>query len=507
MDVPLMEQMYKTSLGYKNNDRGVGLTPDEAFQVPSEGQVNGLRNLFWEVNHHNNDETTTRLIGSFAPTWKITDYLTARGRLSTDFTVDKYENRESSEFPSSASQTESSGAYSITNKAYSIVYGDALLMFDKKVTDDIGVTASAGWQGRVEKMNSSNIGTNGGLAVENVFLLTNSYKAVEMNEDRERKMELLKTAWLGTLGVSYGDFLFLDATGRSEKSSTLPKDSRSYFYPSVSGSFLFSEAFSLPSWLGYGKLRLSYGIVGNAPEAYAANFAYTLGSAPGWTYNQIPEKLGNTALKPEQTKEFEVGLESKALGNRLGVEVSYYNRDITDMLVPLSLPPSAGANSIWLNAGAMTNKGVEVALYGTPVQTKNFALELRSNLGFNRNEVTALVEGVEFLEAQNFSGSLGFARSYVGSAMGDFVTYIPKTAPDGQPIVNANGYYEMTPEVEVIANAMPKMTGGLGATFAYKNVSLDVMTDFRVGGYVDNECYQYTMTVGIAPETGNREGA
>ncbi|MDR1602845.1 MAG: SusC/RagA family TonB-linked outer membrane protein [Tannerella sp.] len=508
MDVPLMEQKYQTSLGYKNNDRGVGLTPDEAFKVPAEGQVNGLRNLFWDIYHHNNDETSTRFLGSFAPVWKITDYLTARGRVSTDFTFDKYENREDSEFPSSASQTESSGSYSTTSKYYSIVYGDALLMFDKKLTDEIGLTASAGWQGRTEKMNVVSLGTNGGLAVENVFTLTNSYRNVEMNEDRERKMELLKTAYLGTLGVSYGDYLFLDGTARSEKSSTLPKNSRSYFYPSGSASFLFSEAFAdaLPSWLGYGKMRVSYGIVGNAPEAYAANFAYTMGSAPGWTYNQIPDKLGNAALKPEKTKEFEIGLESKLFNNRLGFEVSYYNRDITDMLVPLNLPPSSGAGSIWLNAGAMTNKGVEVSLYGTPVQTRDFALELRSNLGFNRNQVNALVEGVEFLEAANYSGGLGMVRSYVGSTMGDFVTYVMKTTPDGRPIVNAEGYYEMKSDPEVVANAMPKMVGGLGASLSYRDFSLDIMTDFRVGGYVYNECYQYTMTLGIAPETGNREG-
>jgi TonB-linked SusC/RagA family outer membrane protein len=506
MDVPLIKQMYQTSLGYKNNDRGVGLTPDEAFQVPAEGQVNGLRNLLWDVYHHNSDETSTRFLGSFAPTWKITDYLTARGRVSTDFTFDKYENRHDSEFPSSASQSESSGEYSTTSKYYSIVYGDALLMFDKKLTDDFGLTASVGWQGRTEKMNVMSIGTNGGLAVENVFLLTNSYRAVEMNEDRERKMELLKTAYLGTLGLSYGDYLFLDATARSEKSSTLPKNSRTFFYPSVSASFLFSEAFDVPSWLKYGKLRLSYGIVGNAPEAYAANFAYTLGSAPGWNYNQVPATLGNTALKPETTKEFEVGLESKLLDNRLGFEVSYYNRDITDMLIPLGLPPSSGAEKIWLNAGAMTNKGVEVSLYGTPVQTKDFSLELRSNLGFNRNEVTTLVEGVDFLEASSYSGNLGYVRSFIGNSMGDFVTYVSRTAPDGSPIINSNGYYEMKSAPEVVANGMPKMVGGLGATFSYKNVFLDVMTDFRVGGYVYNECYQYTMMHGVAPETANREG-
>jgi outer membrane receptor for Fe3+-dicitrate len=89
---------------------------------------------------------------------------------------------------------------------------------------------------------------------------------------------------------------------------------------------------------------------------------------------KFPKKLGNTSLKPEKTKEFEIGIETKLFDNRLGFEVSYYNRDITDMLVPLGLSPSSGTGSIWLNAGAMTNKGLEVSLYGTPIQTKDFAL-------------------------------------------------------------------------------------------------------------------------------------
>jgi TonB-linked SusC/RagA family outer membrane protein len=509
MDIPLMKQWYETSLGYKNNDRGVGLTPNEAFKIPAEGQVNGVRNLLWDIYHHNTDENHYRFLGSFSPVYKITNYLSARGRLSIDYTTEKHENKFDSEFPASASQTESSGEYSTVSKMYSIIYGDALLMFDKKFFDNkFGVTANAGWQGRAEKMNTMLIGTNGGLRVENVFLLSNSYRTIETNDDRERKMELLKTAWLGTLGFSYGDFLFLEGTGRAETSSTLPKNSRSYFYPSGSLSFLYTEALRdyIPSWYQYGKARVSYGIVGNAPSAYTAIVSYNMSSAPGWTYLQIPDQLGNPALKPETTKEFEVGIESKFFKNRLGFEFSYYNRDITDMLIPLSLAKSSGAGSIWLNAGAMTNRGEEVMLYGTPIETKDFSWELRTNLSWNRNKINKLVEGIEYLQAQSYSGNLGYARSYVGRSMGDFVTYTNKTAPDGQPIVNANGYYEMNSQPEVVANGMPKMLGGVGTTLNYKDFSLDVMTDFRIGGYVYNECYQYTMTLGIAPETANREG-
>ena len=206
-------------------------------------------------------------------------------------------------------------------------------------------------------------------------------------------MELLKTAWLETIGLSYNDFLFLDLTGRQEKSSTLPKNSRSYFYPSGSLSFLYTDAFrdNMPFWYSYGKFRASYGIVGNAPEAYAANMAYTFGSGPGWSYNQVPNNLGNENLKPEKTKEFEIGIENKFFNNRAGFEVSYYNKKITDMLLKTALAPSSGSETMWVNSGVMSNKGIEISAYGTPIETKDFSLELKTNLGFNKNKIESLV--------------------------------------------------------------------------------------------------------------------
>jgi outer membrane receptor protein involved in Fe transport len=325
-------------------------------------------------------------------------------------------------------------------------------------------------------------------------------------------MELLKTAYVGTLGVSYGDFVFLEVTGRQEKSSTLPKDSRNYFYPSASVSFLYSEAFkdNLPSWYDYGKLRFAYGIVGNSPEAYAANMAYSVGSAPGWSYNQVPADLGNEKLKPEQTKEFEIGLENKFLNNRAGFEISYYSKDITDMLIKSSLAPSSGSSTIWLNSGSMTNKGIEFSVYGTIVETKDFTWELRGNAGFNRNEVTSLVEGINFIEIGGYAGSLGRVYSTVGRPMGDFVTNINQVVESGQykgrSIVSESGNYVMTPTQEVVGNGNPDAIGGLGTSLSYKNLTFDINTDLRIGGYVVNEPYQYTMTLGVNPDTENREG-
>jgi hypothetical protein len=398
-----------------------------------------------------------------------------------------------------------------------------MLLFDKKLTDEVNLNANLGWQGRTEKMNAVFLGTNKGLAIDNVFQITNGKSGtISPDGNTNRKMELLKTAFVGTVGVSYGGFIFVDVTGRQEKSSTLPRGHRDYFYPSASASFVFTEAFGMPSWYDFGKVRLSYGIVGNAPEAYAANMAYVAQSDPGgFIYNQIPSSLGNKDLKPETTKEFEVGLESKFFKNRLGFEVSYYSRKISDMLFQVPLAPTSGSSDVWTNAGIMTNSGIEATAYATPVQTRNFAWDLRVNLGFNKNKIDELASGVPYIQHDKLEGEIGYTRSYVGGSMGDYVSskymMVQNDDPNkpyydasgqyvGRRVVNADGYYLMGKTLETVGNAMPKVVGGLGTTLSYKNLSMDIMTDFRMGGHVFNRMYYLTMNTGISTDTENREG-
>jgi hypothetical protein len=158
----------------------------------------------------------------------------------------------------------------------------------------------------------------------------------------------------------------------------------------------------------------------------------------------------------------------------------------------------------------MSNKGVEFSLYGTPVQTRNFSWELRANAGFNQNHIELLAAGVPYLQHTTFDGNTGYSRSYAGSTMGDYVTNVYQVVESGQyagrRIVNEDGNYVMTQEVETVANAMPKVIGGLGTSLSYKNWSLDIMTDFRIGGHVYNSMYYNSMAMGVNIDTENREG-
>jgi TonB-linked SusC/RagA family outer membrane protein len=501
MDVGLMKKMYKTSLGYKNTALGGDktLTPDEVFIFPrDETEIRGLADFFWNNYERHMNETSNRLIASVAPQWKIVDWLTLRGRLSTDLTADKEEYQTNTERP--LALFDPTGSYSIAQRRYDIMYGDIMLLVNKNLTDKLNFSANFGWQGRYENMLNIRSRTDGGLASENWFSLQASrYQARTEYQTRE----FLKTAYVGTIGLSWDNYLYVDITGRQEKTSTLQNGRNVYFYPSFSGSFIFTDAFRdlLPAWWEYGKLRTSYGIVGNAPNVYQANIVYDQGSENGYTYNHVPGTLGNSELEPETTKEFEVGFESKFAKNRFGFEFTYYNRKISDMLLETPQANSTGVSRIWLNVGSMKNYGAELNLYGTPVLNKAFSWTTTFNISRNYNEVTYLIDGVNFIQNAGWGGDVALLRSYVGRPMGDFYVQTAKRDANGNKIVNDAGFYINDAERANVGNAMPLVIGGFINQFTYKQFFLDALIDYSIGGKVFNEMYQYASSQGLTEVT------
>lgn len=526
-DIPKIKQMYKTSLGYKNFHGGEPtLTPDESFTIDTQ-QINWIRDYFWGQYENNNYETDTRFIGSIAPQWKIFDFLTLHGRASADASADKIEIKTASD--RSLALSDPTGQYQAVSKNYAIYHGDIMLAFNKDITDKINLSANVGWNGRSENMFLQMNRTDGGLTVENMYMLGVSRYTVKTEQQR---MELLKTAFYGSIDFAFGNYLFLGVTGRQEKSSTLPHGSNSYFYPSTNASFVYTDAFrnSIPDWYNYGKIRLSYGIVGNAPAPYAANIVYDQNAQGGVSWSTLPGTMGNSKLKPEKINEVELGWENKLFNNRLGFEVSLYHRKISDMIIQQPVPVSDGISNMWMNIGTMVNKGLEISAHFTPVQTKDFNLEIVTNMSFGKNKVTKLAPGIDYLRNNGNFGNTGGGvniRSYVDRPFGDLYVNKPVTISDpnspyyGQPIVDIEGisdgngklldvndknrspqgYYRTTSgeaNQEYIGNIQPKVIGGLGANFNYKNISLDIMTDFRFGGYVLNSAMHYPTARGVS---------
>lgn len=499
-DVKYLREHTQTSLGYMNSawNNPNNVSPDEGFEW--DPAVSGLvSEYFWKIQANERLDTQNRLVASVTPSWEIIDGLTLAGRFATDFETQKRESKNRVSIPISIDPNQ--GYYSLMNNRYQTIYGDLLLTFDRSLTDKIGLTLTAGWQARKENYSMSTVSTKDGLSVENWFNLnaSNSTPVGTMGES-----EFLKTAALGIASFSYASWAYLEATVRQEKISTLAPGNNSFFYPSVNGSIIFTELFRdrLPSWYEYGKIRASYGIVGNAPSIYAANQAYTQNTTSGkWTYNLNPYDVGNGKIKPEKKHEFEIGLESKFLNNRLGFEFSYYSNTIKDQILKTTMPITSGANSILLNVGELSNKGWELSVYGVPVVTKDWTVELRANVSGNSNKVNKLQEGIDRLEHANWDNGSAFLYSFVGRPMGDIYSYKPAVDDQGRNIITKEGFYKLTDEPVKIGNAMPKVTGGFATSVKYKDFGLDMSFDFRVGGMVFNNPYQYMMSRGGLKET------
>ena len=450
---------------------------------------------FWNILGKEQLENNNRLIASVTPSWMIVKGLTLKGSIATDFTTQKQENKDYAG-TNTALAGSYQGGYSLAHRNYTTIYGDALLNYDVNLTDDLNLTANLGYSARRETYSSSSVSTNGGLTVENWFNLAASAQKANSVIGYS---DFLKQAVYCTASLSWQDWAYLEGTLRNEKTSTLRN--QSYWYPSVNASIIFSELLNLPSWVDYGKFRVSYGEVGNAPALYKAPLSYSQSSASGYVYNQLGMGIGNDAIRPERTKEWELGLEGKFWNNRAGFEVSWYNKKIVDQILETTVPASSGVTSMLMNIGILQNRGLEVAAYVTPIETRDWRLDVSGNIAWNKNKVLQLAEGVDRLQHARWDNGAAYLYSYPGETMGDIYAFAPEKHANGQPIVGEDGFYKITQEPVKVGNAMADLVGGFAFALSYRRWTLDMNFNYQIGGTVFNMPYQYMMGLGTLTES------
>jgi iron complex outermembrane recepter protein len=494
---------YQTSQGYRfvTGAAGQSLTPSE--NIIYNGFKGDLADYVWRINKDNLVENSNRVIASMTHHYQIVENLKLRGRFSTDFTSERMEQRSATSRPLAFGP---SGGFGLNNNQYSIVYGDVLLTYNKKITQDFDVSVMGGYTASRELLTTLYRGTNGGLSTENLFDIAAS---VDIPYSDSRRSSLVKDAVLATVNLGYKDYLFIEGTMRRDRTSTMNPDNNAFAYPSVNAGFIFSDMLKLPAFISYGKLRGSWGIVGNYPDIYRANIAYNQGTLGVQTtggqpvlFTNISSGLGNDFIRPEQKHEYEFGLETKFLRNRLSLDVSYYNAQIRDQILPLTLPVTSGAGSVLTNIGTLRNQGIEVALSAQIVKNANVFWEMGVNFSSNKNVVEKLANNATELLHADYDGSAAQLRSVVGQPMGDF--YVPPVLKhsNGQDIINANGLYQLDGRNwKKAGNTMPKAVGGIWNNLQIKGFTLDVLTDFRLGGYVMPTGINWMISRGLLEES------
>lgn len=494
---------YKTSLGYKFvTGSNQSLTPDE--NITYNGFKSDIADYVWRVKEYNEDEYSNRVIASMTNNWQIINSLRLRARIATDFTSQKTESKQSTEVPLIFGN---SGGFGLSSYQSTIVYGDVLLTYTKKITSNLELNVMGGYTASKQNDQFLSRSTRDGLSVENWFDL-----AASVNEpySSSSRLSLVKDALIGTANINYKGFLFVEGTVRRDRTSTMNPSQNSFVYPSVNASLILSDAFKLPSFISYAKIRGSWGIVGNYPDPYLANVAYnqtTLGvqQSGGFPvlYTYTSTSFGNDGIRPEEKHEYEFGLESKLFNNRLGFEISYYNAQIQDQILPLTIPATSGATNILTNIGTLRNKGIEIALNGTPISTRNFKWDVGINFSQNTNVVEKLYSNSNELLHADYDGNAAVLKSVVGQPMGDFYAHPVARDDKGQMILNPDGLYKLSDSLVKVGNAMPKLIGGFYTTLSYKGFTLDVLADFRFGGYVMPTGINWMISRGLLEESTN----
>ncbi|MFD2582033.1 TonB-dependent receptor domain-containing protein [Pedobacter vanadiisoli] len=439
------------------------------------------------------NDTRDHYFGNISLSYKVNSWFDVVGRISYDGTYDLQQERiavGSTAVPS----------YARTNRTYGETNYDLLLNFNKNITEDISFKGLLGANLRRDKLTSIRAQTNGGLVVPEFYALSNSVSPIEAPQELYTRRAVDGHFASATFG--YKDYLFLDATIRRDQSTTLPVGNNVFWYPSVAGSFAFSNLLKEQTWLSYGKVRLNYAEVGADAPPLSVYDTYTkptaFGSIPLFSVNNVKN---NQNLKPERTKSVEAGLDAAFFKERLGFELTLYKTRTVDQITPVTVSSSSGYSQLFVNAGEVENKGIEASLFGVPIRTKDFSWRMNVNFTVNRNKVLSLYEGAGGnIELASLSGGVtlnaALGQPY-GVIRGTNYIYI-----NGQPVVGANGYYKATSSsAEIIGDPNPDFLAGIGNTFHYKNVALNFLVDIRKGGSLFSLDQWYGLGTGMYPET------
>jgi TonB-linked SusC/RagA family outer membrane protein len=320
------------------------------------------------------------------------------------------------------------------------------------------------------------------------------------------------------VSLAYKNYLFLELTGRADQSSTLPKNKNIYFYPSISGGFVFTDAFKInPGILSYGKIRASAAKVGRDAPVYqlqnvyvnagygnnVANFNFPLsipiGSIAGFGASS---RIAPLTLSPEFTSSYELGVNLGLWKNRVSVDVAYFDEVSKNQIINVALAPSTGYASKTTNIGELTNKGFEALVNITPISTRSLKWDIAANYSKVVNKVVSIAPGIDnfAVPGSAFTGSIPSIK--VNYPYGVILGGVIPRSPDGQRLINpASGIYQPTIANQVLSNPNPDYTLGVTNNFKYKGLSLGFTFDFTKGGQILSFTSALYKSRGVLKET------
>ncbi|RAJ92660.1 TonB-linked SusC/RagA family outer membrane protein [Larkinella arboricola] len=457
-------------------------------------------NPYYQLNVSARENERDRLFGNLSATYKFTDWLSLTARSGTDFYNDRRKTKN-------AART--ANLFDSYNEEQIFVQesnSDFLLNATRKF-GDIDVTANIGGNHRRNYYQRNYTGA-AELAIPRVWNIGNSrQRPVTDNTGYNQRVvnSLYASANLG-----FRNYLFVDLTARNDWSSTLPANNRSYFYPSAAVSAILTDMFSINSpVLSFAKIRGGVARVGNDTDPYNLMQTYAYANAWGSTPALAESNaMLNANLKPELTNSYEVGAEVKLWHNRVGLDVTYYNKQSFNQILKVNVSNATGFASKLLNAGRLENKGVEIQLSATPVKAGPFQWDVVLNWAQNRNKVIELAEGLTTYQLNQDINIRGMGvEARIGQPYGTFFGQGFLRDPNGN-IVYSGGIPQLDPVRRILGNFTPKWIGGIQNTFTYKALSLSTLIDIKQGGDIFSQSINIGRYTGVLKETtrGREDG-
>ncbi len=447
-------------------------------------------NPFWLAYKDYQDDEKNRYIGNFKVKYDITEKLNASIRYGFDRYGDNRRDRRAVGSRYTPYYISKLYDFSETNIDLMLQYSNT------KLFPNISLNGTLGSNFMSNSLEVNSGATSGGLNIPDIYSLSNSVDPAIINRALYNKKT---NSIYANASFGYKDFIYLDITGRNDWSSTLPTNNWSYFYPSATGSLVFSK-FIESNLLSFGKIRAGWAQVGSDTSPYRLYNNYLQGSPIGGNpVFSVPSTLNNAKLKPETTTSFETGIDVKMFSNRLGLDLSYYTGKTNDLITPISVSETTGYSKRWVNAGEIKNSGIELQLTGTPFKTNNFTWDIGINWAQNKNEVVALAAGLDSYLHTTFYPTVTL-ESRIGEPYSSIYARKVARDPNGNMIVGPDGYY-VNGEIERIGSVLPDWTSGISNTFTYKNFSFSALIDIQKGGVFFGRGYQTALYAGTLKET------
>jgi len=520
-----------------DNSFGYILGVDDPSGRPAGSQRNyrhggGYDNPYWTTEMNKYNDQVNRFIGSAQADWFATSWLNFTYRIGVDWW-----NRKSTDELAVYSRTYPAGWIRETMEVNKDFNSDLMMTIQKKFFEDLDVRFLFGHN--MSQLYYHSLTADGlGLVIPEYYNMNNAQSVKTLEETKK----LRRAAFYGDLSLSWKSMIYLSVTGRNDWSTTLPEGKNSFFYPSVGGGFIFTELPGLKDnkVLPFGKIRASYAIVAKDAPYYATNTVYgTPYLSDGWTTFGIStwpflgnagyswgtvyidgtayDILGNPDLKPEKTKNFEIGVDLKFVQNRIGLSYTFFSNKGEDLILLVPIASTSGYQNMWQNAGSMRTNGHEVTLELIPIKSKNWEWDIMVNFAKLNNEVLQLAPGVDNLFLGGFTDPQ--IRAVVGEPYRSIYGYDwvrdgngtviiedqgspDPTSPDYNPLY---GYPIMGSDMIPLGNVDPDWTMGIGSTLRWKDLSFYFLLDIKVGGKMWNGTRGAMDYFGTSEGTANRD--